>query len=70
MINYWRKREKELIEIKRKKEKLELELKKREDEEREMLLQKKRLEFLMKQSDIYAHFMAKKLGITVEKTQT
>lgn len=38
-------------------------MRKREEEERETILQVKRLEFLMKQSDLYAHFMAKKLGI-------
>lgn len=63
MTSYWRKREKELTEIKRRKEKLEAELKRREEEEKEIKLQKKRLEFLMNQSELYAHFMAKKLGI-------
>ena len=67
MLTYWRKKEKELNEIKKKKEKLEIELMKREEEERENLLQKKRLEFLMKQSEIYMHFMEKKLGIETEK---
>lgn len=33
------------------------------------MLQKKRLEFLMRQSDIYAHFMAKKLGINNQPEQ-
>lgn len=66
MLVYWRKRERELNEIKKRKEKLESELKRREEEERESLLQKKRLEFLMKQSDIYAHFMARKLGIAID----
>ena len=65
MLVYWRKRERELNEIKKRKEKLESELKRREEEERESMLQKKRLEFLMKQSDIYAHFMARKLGIAI-----
>lgn len=27
------------------------------------MLQKKRLEYLMQQSEIYAHFMAKKIGV-------
>ncbi|CAD8058829.1 unnamed protein product [Paramecium sonneborni] len=63
---YWRKRDKELIEIKKRKEKLEQDRKKKEEEEREQILQQKRLEFLMKQSDIYAHFMAKKLGINLD----
>jgi len=65
MVVYWRKREKELNEIRKRKEKLEAELKRREEEEREVILHKKRLEFLMKQSDLYAHFMAKKLGIVI-----
>lgn len=65
MVSYWRKRERELNEIKRRKEKLEAELRRREEEEKESLLQKKRLEFLMKQSDLYAHFMAQKLGIAM-----
>ena len=71
MVVYWRKREKELNELKKKKEKLEAEIRKREEEERENLLQRKRLEFLMRQSDLYAHFMARKLGMhTEEKTES
>jgi DNA helicase INO80 len=35
VLSYWRKREKELIEIKKRKERLEQEKKKREEEERE-----------------------------------
>jgi len=66
MLVFWRKREKELNELKKKKEKLEAEIRKRAEEERETLLQRRRLEFLMKQSDIYAHFMARKLGMDVE----
>lgn len=34
------------------------------------MLQQRRLDFLMKQSDIYAHFMAKKLGIELEVKHT
>ena len=66
VLIYWRKREKELNELRKRKERLEAEMKKREEEERENILQKKRLEFLMKQSDIYAHFMAKKLGMQID----
>jgi DNA helicase INO80 len=54
MQSYWRKKERELNEIKKKKEKLEIELKRREEEEREVILQKKRLEFLMTQSSFYS----------------
>ena len=66
MLIFWRKREKELNELRKKKERLEAEIRKKAEEERETLLQRRRLEFLMKQSDIYAHFMAQKLGIGVE----
>lgn len=51
---------------KRKREKLDKELKKKQQEEEEALLQKKRLEYLMQQSEIYAHFMATKLGVADE----
>ena len=35
MLIYWRRKDRELQEIRRRKERIELELKKREDEERE-----------------------------------
>lgn len=40
---YWRRKEKELIEVKKKKEKLEAEMKKKDEEEKEKVLQSKRL---------------------------
>lgn len=64
MCHYWRKRDKELADSKRKREKMDKETKKRLQEEEEALLQKKRLEYLMQQSEIYAHFMAAKLGVS------
>ena len=63
MIIFWRKRDKEIIEIKKRKDKYEIEKKKREEELQESIMQKKRLEYLMKQSDIYSFFMHQKLGI-------
>ena len=48
MIAFWKKRDRELADIKRKKEKLDKEMKKKQQEEEEALLQKKRLEYLMK----------------------
>ena len=63
MLNYWRKKDKEIQELKRKRDKAEKEIKKKQDEERESMLQKKRLEFIMRKSEIYTHFMAKKLGV-------
>jgi DNA helicase INO80 len=67
---FWRKRGRELSDLKKRKEKLENEIKKRDEERRESELYKKRLAFLMKQSDIYAHFMAKKLGIHTNSEET
>lgn len=63
MLVFWRKRDKEIIEIKKRKDKYEIEKKKREEELQESIMQKKRLEYLMKQSDIYSFFMHQKLGI-------
>lgn len=67
MMNFWKKRDKEIADQKRKKEKIEKENKRKLEEEKEALLQKKRLEFIMQQSEIYAHFMSKKLGLAEEQ---
>jgi len=48
MLSFWRRRDKELADMKRKKERFDKEQKKKLQEEEEMLLQKKRLEYLMK----------------------
>ena len=66
MLSFWKRRDKELADMKRKKEKFDKEMKKKQQEEEEALLQKKRLEYLMKQSEIYAHFMANKMGMQKE----
>lgn len=69
MTNFWKKRDKEMADLKRKKEKIEKEMKRKQEEEKEALLQKKRLEFIMQQSEIYAHFMSKKLGLSDEQNK-
>lgn len=66
MMNFWRKRDKEIADQKRKKERIEKENRRKLEEEKEAMLQKKRLEFIMQQSEIYAHFMSKKLGLAEE----
>ena len=66
MLVFWKRRDKELADMKRKKEKFDKETKKKQQEMEETLLQKKRLEYLMKQSEIYAHFMANKMGMQKE----
>jgi DNA helicase INO80 len=63
MLTYWRKKDKEIQEFKRKRDKAEKEIKKKQDDDRESMMQKKRLEFIMRKSEIYTHFMAKKLGV-------
>lgn len=63
MIVFWRKRDKEMLEIKKRKDKYEVEKKKKEEEIQEMVMQKKRLDYLMKQSDIYSFFMIRKMGM-------
>ena len=67
MLNYWRKKDKEIQERKKKLEKAEKEIRKKQDEERESMLQKKRLESIMRKSEIYTHFMAKKLGVAEQE---
>jgi chromatin-remodeling ATPase INO80 len=67
MMTFWKKRDKEITDLKRKRDKYEKELRRRQEEEREAVLQKKRLEFIMQQSEIYAHFMSKKLGLSEEQ---
>ena len=68
-MHFWKKRDRELADLKRKKEKFDKEMRKKQQEEEENLLQKKRLEYLMKQSEIYAHFMAVKVGMGAEHKQ-
>jgi DNA helicase INO80 len=67
MMNFWKRRDKELADLKKRKEKFEKEIKRKQEEEKENQLQKKRLEFIMNQSEIYAHFMSKKLGLHDEQ---
>jgi DNA helicase INO80 len=64
VVTFWKRREKETTEMKRKREKEEMETRKKWEEEQESIRQRNRLEFLMRQSDIYTHFMAHKLGIS------
>lgn len=59
---YWKRRLKEIADLKRKKEKLEIEKKKKEEERQELFRQRKKIEFLIQRSSIYAEIMSKKLG--------
>lgn len=63
VLTFWKKRDRELADLKRKKEKMEKEIRKQQEKQEEQDLQKRRLEYLMQQSEIYAHFMANKMGM-------
>ena len=69
MLIYWKKREKEMVDVQKKKEKLEIDKKKKEDELQEQIIQKKRMEYLLKQSDIYSIMMYKHLGAFMPKEE-
>lgn len=58
---FWKRRLKELNDLRKKRERLEFE-KKKEEEKQEQLNQIRKIEFLIKRSYIYADIMAKKLG--------
>lgn len=67
MLVYWKRRNKELNELKKKKEKLELEIRRKEEERMEQENQKKKIEYLITQSAFYAQIMASKLGTQVDQ---
>ena len=69
MLIYWKKREKEIVDVQKKKEKLEIDKKRKEDELQEQMIQKKRMEYLLKQSDIYSLMMYKHLGAFMPKDE-
>ena len=69
MLIYWKKREKEIVDVQKKKEKLEIDKKRKEEELQEQIIQKKRMEYLLKQSDIYSLMMYKHLGAFMPKEE-
>ena len=68
VVTYWRRKEKETGEMRKKREKEEVESRKKLEEEQENIRQRKRLEYLMKQSELYSHFMAQKLNLPMTYT--
>ena len=67
---FFKKKFKEVQDLRKKKDKFEVEVKKKEEEQREQEKQKRKIEFLIKQSSIYAEIMANKLGITAPNVQS
>ncbi|XXQ37934.1 Chromatin-remodeling ATPase INO80 [Plasmodiophora brassicae] len=62
MQAYWRRMEKELVERKKSREKEELERLKALEEAREAAQQQRKLEFLLTQTELFSHFIGKKMG--------
>ena len=60
---FWKRQDRELVDAKRKKEKQLRELRRQEEERREAELQRKRFQFLLRESRVYADFMARKMGV-------
>ncbi|CCF56766.1 hypothetical protein KAFR_0B04690 [Kazachstania africana CBS 2517] len=61
MSNFWKRNEREEREVKRKAEKVALEAAKKEEEEREAKRQAKKLNFLLTQTELYSHFIGRKI---------
>jgi len=66
---FLKKKLKEIQDLRKKKDKFEAEMKKKEEELRDQERQKRKIEFLIKQSSIYAEIMANKLGLTAPNVQ-
>lgn len=54
VLSWWKKKEKENIDAKKYKDRQDFEKQRKIKDEEDKIYQKKRLEFLMRQSDIYA----------------
>eukprot|EP00474_Spongospora_subterranea_P009786 CRZ10244.1 hypothetical protein [Spongospora subterranea] len=63
MQAYWRKMDKELVERRKVHEKEEVERLKALEEAREAAQQQRKLEFLLTQTELFSHFIGKKMGI-------
>ena len=61
MLVYWRKNEKDELLAKKKSEKEALERAKQEEERREAKRQERKLHFLLTQTELYSHFIGKKI---------
>ena len=61
MLAYWRKTEREELAAKKKAEKENVERAKAEDEARESKRQARKLNFLLTQTELYSHFIGKKI---------
>ena len=63
---YWRRSERDAVESRRRAEREEVELSRKQTEQAEADRQKKKLEFLLTQTELYSHFIGRKMGIIVD----
>src|SRR5579859_2335429 len=63
MLVFWRKNEKEERDLRKKAEKEAIDRAKREEEMRETRRQARKLNFLITQTELYSHFVGKKVGV-------
>src|SRR4051794_23649452 len=68
MLIFWKRNEKEERELRKKAEKEALEQRKREEELREAQRQARKLNFLITQTELYSHFIGRKLGAAIESS--
>ena len=71
MITFWKRKDKEINEQWKKISKAEKDMHRKEEEQKEQLMNKKRLEYIMRQSEAYTSFMAEKIGVkhNIEKRE-
>jgi SNF2 family DNA or RNA helicase len=60
---YWRRHDKEVTEWRKKANKEQVEKLKKAEEQRELQRNKKKLEFLLTQTELYSHFIGSKMGL-------
>ena len=63
---HWKRHEKEEREARKKAEREALERQREEEERREAERQQRKLNFLITQTELYSHFIGKKIGQTVD----
>src|ERR1700738_612319 len=70
MLVFWRKNEKEERDLRKKAEKEAIDRAKREEELREARRQARKLNFLITQTELYSHFVGKKVGVSEHEDST
>ena len=70
MLVFWRKNEKEERDLRKKAEKEAIDRAKREEELREARRQARKLNFLITQTELYSHFVGKKVGVGEQDEST